>query len=363
MLIAGGTLATIAPEAVPVLRGERQVADLDGDGIFDVGDGLVVNLAEPFDDGNGNLVRDQGETFTDDGLDGVPGTGDFGEGNGTFDEDPDRAHWLEEDPLTRIASRAASDIASQRLYMDVGTEDEFGFARHYQNLVDVLTSKGLQVGIQDGFSGNCADLDDAGVPILLVRYSSGHIGVDSVDPEDLFDGDPCGDDTVWERIVSMIGFLNASFPDGEFGPGTPDFPDLDPTGDIVNAEVTSPTLAAGGGDPVRDVVVYRPPQFFTSDDDFPVVYFLGGYGQEPEDFEPVQSLLDLLILTGQLQNMYFVFLPGEGGRQGSFYVNHVVPEDQVPEIPERTSGRYEDSILQDLIPAIEREVLNGRIKE
>jgi hypothetical protein len=60
--------------------------------------------------------------------------------------------------------------------------------------------------------------------------------------------------------------------------------------------------------------------------------------------------------------MYFVFLPGNGGRMGSFYVNQQVPESQVPEAENVTSGRYEDSILQDLIPAVENEVLERRVR-
>jgi hypothetical protein len=70
----------------------------------------------------------------------------------------------------------------------------------------------------------------------------------------------------------------------------------------------------------------------------------------------------LLILTHQLQNMFVVFLPGDGGVEGSFFVNHRVPEEQVPDVIGPTSGRYEDSILQDLIPAIERDVLHGRVR-
>jgi len=380
ILLAGGSLAQLAPEAVPVLRGQRPLADLNDDGVFDVGDGIVVNLAEPFADANANLVYEPalGETFDDIGLDGVAATGDFGEGNGVFDYDPDRAAWLAQDPLTRVAAQGASALAGQRLYMDVGTEDEFEFAAHYQHLVDVLVANGLQVGVQDGFPSNCADLDDPGLPIRLVRYDAGHIGVEAADADDLFDGDPCGSDTVWQRIVSMIGFLNASFPDGFFGPGAPDFeapdidfddvdvdidfPDLDPTGNVIMAAIESPALAAGGDVPVRDVLIYVPPAFERTDEHFPIVYFLGGYGQEPEDFERMRVLLDALILTGQLQNMYFAFLPGAGGRQGSFYVNHVVPESQVPDVAQPTSGRYEDSILQDLIPAIENAILDRRIR-
>jgi hypothetical protein len=358
------------------------VADLDGDGIYDVGEGIVVNLSEPFEDGNDNRIYepDLGETFADVGLDGVADSGDFGESNGQFDYDPDRVNWLVEDPLTRLAERSAEEIATQRIYMDVGTEDEFEFATHYDNFVEVLESKGFGVEIDEGFSSNCADLNEPDAAFLLVRYNAGHVGVATVDPDDIFDGNVCGMDTVWQRLISMIGFLNESFPDGFFGPGgdfdpfdididfdDPDFdidvdlPDPDVSGQTTLFDVASPALAAAGGSvPTRPVLVYRPPAFFRTDRSFPVVYFLGGYGQQPEDFDRIGILLDALILTGQLQNMYFVFLPGEGGRMGSFYVNHVVPESQVPELVNVTSGRYEDSILQDLIPAVEDDILNRR---
>jgi hypothetical protein len=364
LLAARGSLAMIAG-VDGVVFGERALADLDGDGVFDAGDGIVLNFSEPFTDANDNGVFEPGlgETFSDVGLDGVAGTGDFGEGNGVFDYDPDRAHWLAEDPLSRLATRSAADIATQRIYMDVGTKDEFGFARHYANLVAVLQAKGLTVRVEDGFPGNCIDLPNPSEPFLLVRYDAGHVGFKSVDPQDLLNGNPCGDATIWQRIVNMIGYLNESFPDGIFGIGSDLLPNPDPTGDIVRGDIPSPTLATGGGSvPVRPMLVYRPPAFFHGDAHFPIVYFLGGYGQEPDDFARIQVLLDGLILTGQLQNMFFAFLPGGGSHKGSFYVNHVVSEAQAPGVPTVTSGRYEDSILADLIPVIERDVCEGRVR-
>ena len=362
LLAARGSLPAIAGVDGVVL-GERALADLDGDGVFDVGDGIVLNFSEPFTDANGNGVFEPelGETFSDVGLDGVAGTGDFGENNAAFDYDPDRAHWLAEDPLSRLTARSAADIATQRIYMDVGTKDEFGFARHYANLVAVLQGKGLTARVEDGFPGNCIDLPNPSESFLLVRYDAGHVGFKSVDPEDLLHGDPCGQATIWQRIVNMIGYLNESFPHGVFGIG-----DLlanpDPTGDIVRGEIPSPALAAGGSVPMRPILVYRPPAFFHGDAHFPIVYFLGGYGQEPDDFARIQVLFDGLILTGQLQNMFFAFLPGGGGYEGSFYVNHSVSEAQAPDVPAVTSGRYEDSIFADLIPVIERDVCEGRVR-
>jgi hypothetical protein len=35
----------------------------------------------------------------------------------------------------------------------------------------------------------------------------------------------------------------------------------------------------------------------------------------------------------------------------------------VPDLINPTSGRYEDSIIQDLIPAIENTILQGRVRQ
>jgi enterochelin esterase-like enzyme len=119
---------------------------------------------------------------------------------------------------------------------------------------------------------------------------------------------------------------------------------------------------AGQPAPARDVVVYRPPAFANTSRSFPIVYFMGGYGQDPADYKRLGNLLDVLIGVGAVQNMYFAFLPGAGGHRGSFFVNHRVPDSQVPGLSTATNGRYEDSILQDLIPEIEGSILGGRVR-
>ena len=381
MLLARGSAQNLSGGVAGQLLGNRELVDLNGDGVYDVGDGIVVNYSEPFTDTNGDFIYEPelGETFQDVGLDGVPGTGDFGEGNGVFDYDPDRANVLAEDPTSRIAASTAAQIGTQRIYMDVGLKDEFGFKRHYDNLVQVLQGKGLTVAVQQGFAGgNCADLPDNSDQFRLVQYDAGHVGFTAVDPQDLINGDVCGNDTVWQRLLSLLGYLEQSFPDGVHGPGGSaggvnidlshlDFdvnlPDPDLRGETIMATIDSPSLATGGGAvPTRDVLVYRPPAFHRTDDTFPVAYFLIGYGQKPADYERLGLLLDGLIITGQLQNMFVVVLPGSGGRQGSFYVNHKVPESQVPDIQLVTSGRYEDSTINDLIPAIEDQILDRRVK-
>jgi hypothetical protein len=159
----------------------------------------------------------------------------------------------------------------------------------------------------------------------------------------------------------MISYMDSSFPDGFDGPGDLS---INPLGDIMKPHITSPALRTGSGTaPEQPVLIYRPPAYFHTNRSFPIVYILGGYGQAPEDFEQLGTLFDLLILANQVQNMFVAVLPGAGGRKASFYVNHRVPESQVPDLINPTSGRYEDSIIQDLIPAIENTILQGRVRQ
>lgn len=363
LLTAQMTLGLIAPGSMPVLNGERELADTNGDGIYDVGDGLVLNFSEPFTDLNGNFIFEPalGETASDFGLDGVPGNNDFGESNGVFDYDPDRPRWFIEDPTARLRNRDAADILTQRIYMDVGIDDEFNLAQHYDNLVAVLQGKGLTVAEQTGFSGDCVSVPSPQDQFLLVKYNGGHIGIPSVDDilNDLLFLDFCGNSSViWQRVLTLVGYLEESFVGGFYG-----FGGATVVGDMSAFDISSPALALTSlPTPTREVYVYRPPAFFNTAERFPVVYFLGGYGMKPEDMVRMGELLDVLIASGQIQNMVWAFLPGDGGVQGSFYLNQAVPEVQVPGIANPTTGRYEDSILEDLIPAIESNILSNRVK-
>jgi enterochelin esterase-like enzyme len=366
LLLAGGSLPRIASGATGVDVGGRMLADLNGDGIYDVGDGIVVNLSEPFTDTNGNGVFDAGEPFVDSGLDGVAGTGDYGENNGRFDYDPDRANWLADDPLTRLDARSPTDIATQRIYMDVGTLDQFGFGRHYDNFVAMLEAKGLGVDVLNDFPANCTQVPNLPQPYLLVRYVGGHTGIPAADDitDNLLNGDVCGALPIWQRLLTMIAYMDSSFPNGFKGPGDLSIADIDPRGDTMKTRITAPSLGTSAGAAAgQPVLIYRPPAFFHTTRSFPIVYILGGYGQSPDDYSQLADLLDPLILANQIQNMFVAVLPGAGGRKASFYVNHRVPEAQVPDLMNPTSGRYEDSIIQDLIPAIENGILQGRVRQ
>src|SRR5690349_18503013 len=55
LLAAGGSAQALSGGVAGQLVGNRELVDLNGDGIYDVGDGIVVNYSEPFNDTNGNF--------------------------------------------------------------------------------------------------------------------------------------------------------------------------------------------------------------------------------------------------------------------------------------------------------------------
>jgi hypothetical protein len=74
-----------------------------------------------------NWVYDVGEPFEDYGLDGVPNTGDYGEGNGVYDESPNRLNFLKQDPRTNYRKLTPAQKAALDIYVDGGIRDVFNF--------------------------------------------------------------------------------------------------------------------------------------------------------------------------------------------------------------------------------------------
>lgn len=84
----------------------------------------------------GDFVREDGEPFDDFGLDGVAATGDYGEGNGTYDDSPTRRHWLDTDFRRKYLAPGSTMPDSVDVYADGGVRDLFNFGYS----ADVLTS-------------------------------------------------------------------------------------------------------------------------------------------------------------------------------------------------------------------------------
>lgn len=127
--------------------------DLNGNGRRDPGEPVIRQLHEPFVDTNQNGDWDAGEAYDDFGVDGVDGTGDYGEGNGQFDWNPNAAAWRAANPAD-LAASAALDLTpgyQNSIYLDAMEEDPWGFNEQIELLADTLETRlsGAESGVDD----------------------------------------------------------------------------------------------------------------------------------------------------------------------------------------------------------------------
>lgn len=75
----------------------------------------------------GNWKHDDGEPFSDDGLDGVPGSSDVGEGNGAFDMTSGRKRLYSYDARAALSKLTPAQLKRVNLLLDGGIRDLFNF--------------------------------------------------------------------------------------------------------------------------------------------------------------------------------------------------------------------------------------------
>jgi S-formylglutathione hydrolase len=113
--------------------------------------------------------------------------------------------------------------------------------------------------------------------------------------------------------------------------------------------VPAPSLAGSifGDTTARQIAVYLPPSYYTSQARFPVVYFLAGYGEEVLPLTDgtygitLPDSLDRVITDDSLREMILVVVSGRNALGGSFYVNSPI------------TGNWEDFVVRDLIPYVD----------
>ena len=103
-------------------------------------------------------------------------------------------------------------------------------------------------------------------------------------------------------------------------------------------DIPAPSLAGDmlGVINEREISIYLPPSYFTSDKRYPVVYFLPGYLCTAMGLT-FPNDVDRLIEDGAIQEMIIVSASGKNELGGSFYVNSPV------------TGNWEDFIAQDVV--------------
>ena len=116
-------------------------------------------------------------------------------------------------------------------------------------------------------------------------------------------------------------------------------------GTLITDTIYSPSLEGNLlGDPAtRDMTIYLPPSYDTSNKHYPVVYLLHGYSEDETASAKrgISSLLDELITAGEMQEMIIVMPDGSNKYGGSFYTNSVL------------TGNYEDYIVEDIVSHID----------
>jgi enterochelin esterase-like enzyme len=108
---------------------------------------------------------------------------------------------------------------------------------------------------------------------------------------------------------------------------------------VEQVTIAAPSLADNLlGDPAEvEVAIRTPAAAATSDERYPVVYFLQGYG-EPPSVASIGGALDDLVAAGAAPDMIVVSVSGRNGLGGSFYVDSPVTGDWARAVHEDVVG-------------------------
>lgn len=368
--------------------------DYNRNGIRDPGEPVLRNFGEPFDDfgtdgtpserepgydpvtnpdpagddydrqynpggTEGNFVRDEGEPFRDVGIDGVPcPTGrtcpyDYGENNGRYDVTPGMQRFFEHNPRMRYASMPAAEAHRLGVWADGGTRDLFNFAAVANHFVGAIAQRGEDLHVYNNFSSLITgrpvpmnsdegfvftDVDYAHLPNhVMLRY-----GFDDASPAQIQMGDGGHVGTVEQitnRLYVALWWLQSRWPRGDrlvvpFSSARDDAGQCR-TGYFCTFEFRSERARRSG-----PVSIYLPPGYHrpeNASETYPVVFFLHGYGQEPQDLSASGLLIGNFMSSGTIAEWQrpakFIMVfpdgrcrPGDGCLRGTFYTNAPSPD-------------------------------------
>lgn len=351
--------------------------DHDGNGRRDAGEPVIVQPHEPFadvgEDGQaskdepghdpienpdpsgddydpqynpsgteGDRIRQEGEPFEDLGVDGVrcPNAEcpfDVGEGNGNFDLSVGLRNFQARDGRLQLLGRVAppiggawSDEALARIdyYSDGGIRDIFNWGLIGQHFVGGFAARGRPVAYYSDWkflpnvSNTENDLFDpkevdwaAMPPASYLRYGDIDANRRLVEKGD---GQHVGyTDQTFRRIQTGLYFVGSRWPDADRGYVEDPQEDEGAGPCVASATCTYPFTDVRGR--TGPVTILLPPGYHAPEERarrYPVVYFLHGYGQTPEDLTAFAILLrpfmasPLSSRATRLQKMIMVFVDG-----------------------------------------------------
>ena len=301
--------------------------DSNGNGKRDLGEPILRQFQEPFIDTNGNGMFDPGEPFSDTGLDGVWGTGDYGEGDGEFTYNPNHDNYFAEDPLSRAYSLSFATLQNLNLYLDAGTQDEYQFNINAENFVKTLNDRSLNFRVENGFPKNFPRVSHFNEKRVYVRYPGGHVGFDKENIGLSFEQAKQGIEeaiVVANRFTTLFSFISDHFSGGAFLTTPYELFRYPSRMEVSYFNSSSLNRSMKFG-------IYLPPGYSRSRTNYyPVLYLLLGYNMSVDGMTNswIKTVLDGLILTGEIQKMIIVIPDGfnyKNGR-GHFFVNQIDQE-------------------------------------
>lgn len=282
-----------------------------------------------------NWRWDEGEPFSDTGLDGVgetcqvdagPGCFDYGEGDGEFTRNPRHDLWAETDAALMVGNMTADERARVGLYADAGIRDFLLNSLAVNTAAaQMIAERGMNIPVFDGFASltgapgerayDFRDIDWNALPEnVYVRYGNPDATQAQIERGDgRHVGTPA---QLVNRVMTMFSWVQSRWPNGDR--------QLAPAGRILSdLDFTSPSTGR-----VTPYSLFLPPGY---DDNpgqtYPVAYFMHGYGMGPDDLVTVSAVLDGYMTNGnadeaeRFAKMIIVFVDGrcrddEGGSDG-----------------------------------------------
>ena len=306
----------------------------------------------------GNYVYEMGEPFEDLGLDGVRcPTGrtcphDLGEGNGRFDVTPGAQRFRDVNPRTTVARASEEALSRVEFWVDGGIRDLFLFGNVSNHFAGVLAQRGRSLHYFNNFAsigaGRVSEeqfpydtIDWARVPgSVMLRYGT----VDAM-PGQLIAGDGGHVGTIPQitnRMFAGLYWMQSRWPGGdrrvEQYTTETDNEGMCANGHFCTFSFRSPTTGRTG-----PVSVYLPPGYHEPENRnlrYPVVYFLHGYGMEPQQLVATGLIVGNFMSSGSIPSwrrpskFIMVFPDGrcrqpDGCIRGTFYTDSPVGNAQM----------------------------------
>ncbi len=311
----------------------------------------------------GNRRHDPGEPFEDTGIDGVLGKGckagttppagvsgcyDWGEGDGQFTESPATIRIYEHSApyLWEQMTPAVRDRLD--VYTDAGIRDFFNGHVSTNRFFSSLVGAGRTMRFVEGFPSLTGGTRDQDYDFQAVDWRAMGRGVyirygnPDASPADIENGDGRHVGSalqILQRVQTMVAWMSARFPGGDYDIET-----------LPNENFMRDQMFTTSSGRITPYAVFLPPGYTDAKNAakrYPVIYFLHGYGQDPNDLIDLSALFGNYMVNPSIpegkrfQKFIIVYIDGrcrpggnhneasfdpaagDGCEQGTFYTDSV----------------------------------------